>query len=544
MEKAMAGKPKTPAQDRLIRLQKSLEKTKNKDASKSKKVNLSNKLVDELKKEYLTANKQSSINKEASILKKNEVKNTKKPELSAKPVREPKKNTLTLHKELSACKEASISKTKPEPKVKQAKIEIKNDSTNSNTKDNSKFRIPKKPLNSANVPGPSAEKKPQKRKPDVELQAKDSNKNLSSPSSSKKLRVANKETKKTTECDINANEENSSKDQKSSLMSSLKGYCTSLFHKVISTNNKNIVEEAKPSLASVKTLSSPKISKLNSTTPTSTKTSPIKFSSKGVANNRLQRLRQSLQEQEKSLNTTPLNSSTYFMPSPSSSSFSSLQNATPNSSFQEDESMDWEPIEDFPSFVTSSSFVSDTSSPNISICSEHADTINENLLRLAAEKNHTTNFWKKDNFYFVVDTNVFLQNITFIDDLISMKLCDTAGTLIYVPYCVLQELDKLKVRSPSESIKTRSARAIKFLNKAFEDKMQRIQAQSSAEENRHLIKVTSPDDSILNCCLQVKEHVDNVLLLTEDINLRNKAKCSDILVSTKSDLISKHETAL
>lgn len=39
--------------------------------------------------------------------------------------------------------------------------------------------------------------------------------------------------------------------------------------------------------------------------------------------------------------------------------------------------------------------------------------------------------------------------------------------------------------------------------------------------------------------MQAKEHIPNLLLLTEDVNLRNKAICNNILVSTKSDLVAK-----
>ena len=67
-----------------------------------------------------------------------------------------------------------------------------------------------------------------------------------------------------------------------------------------------------------------------------------------------------------------------------------------------------------------------------------------------------------------------------------------------------------------------------------------LTAQTALEERNHIIAVNSPDDSIINCCLQVKENVPHLIFLSEDVNLRNKAICNGILVSTKSDLISKH----
>lgn len=118
---------------------------------------------------------------------------------------------------------------------------------------------------------------------------------------------------------------------------------------------------------------------------------------------------------------------------------------------------------------------------------------------------------------------------------------DTEGTVLFIPYCVLQELDRLKQRSGSqEGVKTLAIRAIKYLNEKFESKSPHLQAQNAIDERRHLIDVSSPDDSIINTCLQVKKHIKNVLFLTEDINLRNKSICNNILVSTKSDLLTKH----
>lgn len=54
------------------------------------------------------------------------------------------------------------------------------------------------------------------------------------------------------------------------------------------------------------------------------------------------------------------------------------------------------------------------------------DTVNENLLRIAAEKQkcseNSDKKWRKDFYYFVVDTNVFLTDLTFIEDLTKMQL--------------------------------------------------------------------------------------------------------------------------
>ncbi|KAI8034827.1 hypothetical protein M5D96_012343 [Drosophila gunungcola] len=65
-------------------------------------------------------------------------------------------------------------------------------------------------------------------------------------------------------------------------------------------------------------------------------------------------------------------------------------------------------------------------------------------------------------------------------------------------------------------------------------------AQSAIEAAQHLIEVDCPDDSIVNCCLQLQQHVPNVMLVTNDQNLRLKANASAIQVSCRSDLMATY----
>lgn len=55
------------------------------------------------------------------------------------------------------------------------------------------------------------------------------------------------------------------------------------------------------------------------------------------------------------------------------------------------------------------------------------DTVNGNLLRVSSEKHkgslNNNNKWQKNYYYFIVDTNVLLRDLCFIDDLSEMKLC-------------------------------------------------------------------------------------------------------------------------
>lgn len=62
--------------------------------------------------------------------------------------------------------------------------------------------------------------------------------------------------------------------------------------------------------------------------------------------------------------------------------------------------------------------------------------------------------------------------------LISINNLDTKGSMLYIPYSVLQELDKLKMRSGcQEGVKTLAVRAIKYLNTKFENNSPHLQGK-------------------------------------------------------------------
>ncbi|XP_039499650.1 transcriptional protein SWT1 isoform X1 [Drosophila santomea] len=145
-----------------------------------------------------------------------------------------------------------------------------------------------------------------------------------------------------------------------------------------------------------------------------------------------------------------------------------------------------------------------------------------------------------DHMYFVLDTNVLMHNIKFVESLTEVVLPGTVGSMLYIPYIVIKELDKLKGQYQSDDPKRLVAvRAIRYLNTKFDGSLE-IQGQSAVEEAEHLIKVDCPDDSIINCCLQLQEQVPSMMLLTNDENLRLKANASDIQVSCRSDLMSTY----
>lgn len=69
--------------------------------------------------------------------------------------------------------------------------------------------------------------------------------------------------------------------------------------------------------------------------------------------------------------------------------------------------------------------------------------------------------------------------------------------------------------------------AIKYLNTELK-KSSIFRGQSASNAKYYLIDVENPDDKILNYCLQLNQTKNFVVLLSNDINLRNKAQFNDI----------------
>lgn len=134
---------------------------------------------------------------------------------------------------------------------------------------------------------------------------------------------------------------------------------------------------------------------------------------------------------------------------------------------------------------------------------------------------------------------------------------------------VLAELDRLKHREKKASLKLNAIRAIDYIYDQMKSKNPRLQGnftflikivfvlitvssyfyqnfcfhylkktteeikycepfhfisgQKATKDGDHIIEINSPDDRILNCCLQLKNQSKNVTLITNDKNLSIKA---------------------
>ncbi len=128
--------------------------------------------------------------------------------------------------------------------------------------------------------------------------------------------------------------------------------------------------------------------------------------------------------------------------------------------------------------------------------------------------------------YFVLDTNVVLDQLTLIQDLCK-AIPNT--TRVVVPWIVLQELDRLKTRfeNPNGS----SVRKVKYAQLAnswvYETLKQNNLNLRVQKLHEILVSRSLPDDLILDCCQYFAQN-SQVVLMSNDRNLLAKALAHDI----------------
>ncbi|KAG0724803.1 Transcriptional protein SWT1 [Chionoecetes opilio] len=141
------------------------------------------------------------------------------------------------------------------------------------------------------------------------------------------------------------------------------------------------------------------------------------------------------------------------------------------------------------------------------------------------------------SLYFVVDTNVLIGDIDLLQDL-KISLVDGRESVVVVPYVALQEMDGLK---KSAAIGKACQAAVRWCNQHFEARHPRVQGQtySNYRTTRDENKGASADDLVRDCCLVLSREGLDVCLLTNDVNLRNKALMSSLSAISAKDLKTK-----
>lgn len=144
-----------------------------------------------------------------------------------------------------------------------------------------------------------------------------------------------------------------------------------------------------------------------------------------------------------------------------------------------------------------------------------------------------------------------------------------------IPFVVLQELDQLKRRNGhDDSVSSKASRAIRYIYDELKSKNPRLQGnivnsfphwirmldiqavaisiclslllrftmfigQKAMEDKSHVIDVSSPDDKVLNCCLQLKNQSKEIILVTNDKNLASKALLNGIEAITSRECLER-----
>ncbi|XP_014209678.1 transcriptional protein SWT1 isoform X2 [Copidosoma floridanum] len=198
------------------------------------------------------------------------------------------------------------------------------------------------------------------------------------------------------------------------------------------------------------------------------------------------------------------------------------------------EEMEWEAVGD-------EKIMSEVYSARVRLCEEPSETLSE----LSCNVLQAPNIPGETNaFYIVIDTNVYLSNLTLIEEVRDFNSNIFGRPFIVVPWTVLQELDFIKDdknNTRSEALKYKARKAVDFLNRYFTAKHPRFLGQTprDVKENKKKFATDCPDDEILQTCLQIKESAKTPVLLSYDKNLCTKAMIHDITILGRNDPLEK-----
>ncbi|KAJ1524898.1 hypothetical protein ONE63_009759 [Megalurothrips usitatus] len=135
--------------------------------------------------------------------------------------------------------------------------------------------------------------------------------------------------------------------------------------------------------------------------------------------------------------------------------------------------------------------------------------------------------------YIVLDTNILLSHLKFVEGLRDSIIPGKGLVHLFLPWQVIHELDHLKDKGKL-SIQSLARRAIDYLHGNFSSKHPRVRGQKLTEAT--LYPHSCPDDKILQSCIQLKDQGHDVILLSNDKNLLNKALISQVSAFSKDEL--------
>ncbi|VEN40374.1 unnamed protein product [Callosobruchus maculatus] len=144
----------------------------------------------------------------------------------------------------------------------------------------------------------------------------------------------------------------------------------------------------------------------------------------------------------------------------------------------------------------------------------------------------------------VVDTNIFISNLSIVKEIASMKPNGNIKPVVYIPWMVIQELDFMKDTCSKNKLKSNIMDSMSFINKRLQEEDPRVIGQTvwEVENQKHI--GSSPDDKIISCCMQVSTKYETVILLSNDMNLKNKALINSITACSVQEISSKIDDKL
>nr|CAI5846832.1 unnamed protein product [Callosobruchus analis] len=139
----------------------------------------------------------------------------------------------------------------------------------------------------------------------------------------------------------------------------------------------------------------------------------------------------------------------------------------------------------------------------------------------------------------VVDTNIFITNLSKVKEIVSMKSNGNIKPVVYIPWMVIQELDFIKDTCSKNKLKSNVMNSISFINKRLQEQDPRVIGQTVWEVENQKHVGSTPDDKIISCCMQVSNKYETVILLSNDMNLKNKALINSITACSVQEISSK-----
>lgn len=101
------------------------------------------------------------------------------------------------------------------------------------------------------------------------------------------------------------------------------------------------------------------------------------------------------------------------------------------------------------------------------------------------------------------------------------------GTFFYVPAVVWQELHRFVTGRPGPAA-SHARPGVEWILEKYHSNPSFLFGQAESDRQPFIIKIIDNDDEIINACLRIKQMTNDIILLTEDRILMNRAFVNSI----------------